>query len=140
MRRVVGDGGLVPLVVVLALCALSVLLAPGCGASARSQRLTVLAATAGAVGVAAEVVRSTATGEAQACPDDPCLLATRERWAPADTAIDGLSLALGAWLTAESAGAGVDGPSLMLRVAALYVGLAELLGRYGVALPTIGGL
>lgn len=137
---------LLPLAIVVYLTALAVALAsPGCGASARQQRLAVIEATAVTVGAAGDAVALAATADAAStCPAGvpdltACLAPVRLRWAPADAVLDGLRLALGTWLVSEELGDGSDLASQLGPIITLYADLVAILAPLGVALPPLVG-
>lgn len=78
---------------------------PGCNQTPVQQQATAIDVAAVTTAAAARVVGELATQDAMAtCPEgsDPsCLEPVEARWQPADAAIDGIRLGLGAWLLAD---------------------------------------
>ena len=119
----------------------------GCGASPQAQRYAAIESTALVVGTTGDAVELAAEADARTCTGaldvTACLVPVRERWAPVDVALDGLRLALGAWLVAEqTADGGSTWPTTIARLFALYRELAMLLEPLGVEVPalTLGGV
>lgn len=131
----------------LACLALALSWLPGCGASPQAQRYAAIESTALVVGTTGDAVELAAEADARTCTGaldvTACLIPVRERWAPVDVALDGLRLALGAWLVAEqTADGGSTWPTTIARLFALYRELAMLLEPLGVEVPalTLGGI